>query len=137
MRNTLSSALCGGLIAASAVCTAQEYPVRTIRMIVPFAPGGSTDVFARMVGQQIGEKLGQQVMIDNRAGAGGNIGAALAAKASPDGYTVFFAGAPFVINPALYGAKLPYSPTQDFSPISLMAKAPQVLTVHPSVPAQT
>jgi tripartite-type tricarboxylate transporter receptor subunit TctC len=135
MRHALSAALCTAFIAASPVSTAQEFPARTIRMIVPFAPGGSTDVFARIVGQQIGDKLGQQVVIDNRAGAGGNIGAALAAKSAPDGYTVFFAGSPFVINAGLYGAKLPYNPTQDFSPISLIAKAPQVLTVHPSMPA--
>jgi tripartite-type tricarboxylate transporter receptor subunit TctC len=104
-------------------------------MILPQASGGSTDIVARVIGQQLSEKLGQQVVIDNRGGGGGNIAAGLVAKAAPDGYTVLQAGAPFVINASLYKT-IPYDPVRDFVPVSLIAKAPQVLTVNSSSPAQ-
>jgi tripartite-type tricarboxylate transporter receptor subunit TctC len=105
-------------------------------MIVPVGAGGSYDTIARILGRHLSDKLGQQVVIDNRAGAAGNIGAALVAKAAPDGYTVLFAGTTFVINVSLYQSALPYDPLSDFIPISLIARASQVLTAHPSVPAQ-
>jgi tripartite-type tricarboxylate transporter receptor subunit TctC len=125
-------------IAFIAACTvnAQEFPARAIRMIVPVAAGGSADTIARIVARQMSEKLGQQVVIDNRAGAASNLGTGLAAKAQPDGYTVLFAGTVFAINVSLYKAALPYNALQDFAPVSLIAKTPQVITAHPSVPAK-
>ena len=117
---------------------AQNYPERAVRMIVPFAPGGTTDVLARILGQRLGENLGQQVLMDNRAGAAGNLGTAIAAKAPPDGYTLLLGVvSPLAINVSLYGSKLPYSPVRDFAPISLITKVPQVIALHPSVPART
>ena len=106
-------------------------------MIVPVAAGGSADTIARIVARQMSEKLGQQVVIDNRAGAASNLGTGIAAKAQPDGYTILFAGTVFVINVSLYKSALPYNVVQDFSPISLIAKTPQVITAHPLVTAKT
>jgi tripartite-type tricarboxylate transporter receptor subunit TctC len=100
-------------------------------MIVPFAPGGPTDVISRIVGQHLTERLGQQVIVDNRGGAGGNIGMALAARASPDGYTLLVVSSSFVVNPSLY-SKIPYDPYKDLLPISNLAASPNVFTVHPS-----
>lgn len=126
-------------VALAATCSTacgQEFPTRAIRMIVPVGAGGSADTIARILGRQWGEKLGQQVVIDNRAGAASNLGTGLAAKAAPDGYTVLFAGTVFAINVSLYKSALPYNAVQDFVPISLIGKTPQVITAHPSVPAQ-
>ena len=117
---------------------AQNYPERAVRLIVPFAPGGTTDVLARILGQRLGENLGQQVLIDSRAGAAGNLGTAIAAKAAPDGYTLLLGVvSPLAINVSLYGSKLPYSPVRDFAPISMITKVPQVIALHPSVPARS
>ncbi len=132
-------ALAAALIAAGifpAPAGAQPYPARPIRLIVPFAPGGPTDVIARIVGQQLTERLGQQVVVDNRAGAGGNIGIALAARASPDGYTILVVSSSFVVNPSLY-SKIPYDPFKDLIPISNLAASPNVFTVHPSLPVKS
>jgi tripartite-type tricarboxylate transporter receptor subunit TctC len=116
---------------------AQQYPSKPIRLIVPFTPGGSTDIVARIVGQKLGEALGAQVLIDNRPGAGGNIGVELAAKAAPDGYTLVMGHiGTFAVNPALY-ARLPYDPIRDFAPISLVAMVPNMLVVHPSLPVKS
>lgn len=115
---------------------AQAYPDHPIRLIVPFAPGGTTDILARILGQKLGENLGQQVIIDSRGGAAGNLGTGLAARAAPDGYTLLLGViSPLAINVSLYGAKLPYNPVQDFAPVSLITKVPQIISVHPSVPA--
>ena len=114
----------------------QEFPTHNIRLIVPFATGGSTDIFARLVGQNLSDAFKQPVIIDNKTGAGGNLAATLASKAIPDGYTIFFAGSPFIINANLYGSLLPYNPIKDFAPITLIAKAPQVITTHPSLPVK-
>jgi tripartite-type tricarboxylate transporter receptor subunit TctC len=117
---------------------AQQYPDRPVRLIVPFAPGGTTDILARILGQRLSENLGQQIVIDSRGGAGGNLGTALAAKAPPDGYTLLLGViSPLAINVSLYGNKLPYNPVRDFAPISLITKVPQVISLHPSVPAKT
>jgi len=125
------------LLATLSSAFAQQYPDRAVRLIVPFAPGGTTDILARILGQKLGENLGQQVVIDSRGGAAGNLGTALAAKAPPDGYTLLLGVvSPLAINVSLYGTKLPYSPTQDFAPISLITKVPQVISVHPLVPAR-
>lgn len=115
---------------------AQQYPTRPVRMIVPFAPGGPTDVIARIVAGKLFEAFGQQVVVDNRAGAGGNIGTGLAANATPDGHTLLVVSSSFVVNPGLY-AKIPYDPYKSFAPVSNMAAAPNVFVVHPSVAAKS
>jgi tripartite-type tricarboxylate transporter receptor subunit TctC len=114
---------------------AQPYPSRPIRFIVPFAPGGGTDLVARMIAQRLPESLGQAVVVDNRGGAGGVIGAELAARAPADGYTLLLGSpGPLTINPNL-GAKLPYDSLRDFAPVTLATISPFVLVLHPSVPA--
>ena len=124
------------LAGALPVC-AQEYPRKPIRLIVPFAPGGGNDTVARAISQSAGASLGQPVVVDNRAGAGGMLGAELAARSPPDGYTLFLGGVgSHAINPNLH-AKLPYDPVKDFAPITLIASAPSVLVVNPSLPART
>jgi len=111
------------------------YPVKPIRLVVPFAPGGSTDTIARLIGQKLDEALGQQVIIDNRPGAGGNLGVDYVAKSAPDGYTLIFGHVgTFGFGPSLY-AKLPYDPIRDFAPVALFAMVPNMLVVHPSLPA--
>ena len=118
------------------VC-AQDYPRKPVRLIVPFAAGGGNDTVARAIAQQLSASLGQSVYVDNRAGAGGVVGAELAAKSPPDGYTMFLGGVgSHAVNPNLH-AKLPYDPIRDFAPITLIASAPSVLVVHPSLPAGT
>jgi len=115
---------------------AQDYPTRPVRMVAPFAPGGATDVLARLVSQKLGERWGQTVIVDNRPGAGGNIGAELAARAAPDGYTLLVAGAPHAINVTLYG-KLSYDLVKDLAAINRIAGYPSAIVVHPSLPAKT
>ena len=116
---------------------AQNYPVKPIKLIVPFTPGGSTDILARLIGQKLGEAWSVNVIIDNRPGAGGNIGVELTAKSAPDGYTLVMGHiGTFGVNPTLY-AKLPYDPIRDFQPITLVAKIPNMLAVNPSVPARS
>ena len=120
----------------SGLVFSQNYPARAIRLIVPFPPGGSNDIVGRMVGQQLGERLAQSVVIDNRGGAGGTIGTDMAAKAAPDGYTLLLISVAHAFNPAMY-KKLPYDPEKAFAPIGMVAAGPVALTVHPSVPAQS
>ena len=115
---------------------AQQYPTKPVRVIVPWPPGGGTDVVARTVAQKMTETLGQPMIVDNRAGATGIIGADLVAKAPADGYTVLITIASHAINPTLY-AKLPYDTLNDLAPVSLLAEYPFVITVHPSLPAKT
>lgn len=111
-----------------------DYPTKPIRVIVPFAVGGSTDILIRGVGQKLSEQLGQSLIIDNRGGAGGAIGAELAAKAPPDGYTIMATtSGVVVVNPSLY-RKLAYDPIKDFAPIAIIASLPNMLVVHPSLP---
>lgn len=123
------------LLIASAVL-AQDYPSRPVRMIAPFAPGGATDVLARLVGQKLSERWGQTVIVDNRPGAGGNIGAELAARSAPDGYTLLVAGAPHAINMTLY-SKLSYDLVKDLVGVNRIASYPSAIVVHPSLPAKT
>jgi tripartite-type tricarboxylate transporter receptor subunit TctC len=116
---------------------AQNYPQRVVRLIVPFPPGGSVDVTARILAQKLTENLGQQFIVENRAGAGGNTGAEFVAKSDPDGYTLLYtAPGPLVVNQTLFSKGLPYDPAKDFAPIALVATAPIVLMVHPGVPAK-
>jgi tripartite-type tricarboxylate transporter receptor subunit TctC len=112
---------------------AQSYPVRPVRVIVPFAPGGVTDVLARLVAEKMSERLGRQFYVENHAGGSGNTGMGLAAKAAPDGYTILTAYSSFVVNPALFD-QLPYDPVKDFAPVSLAVTSPTVLVVNPAVP---
>ena len=113
----------------------QTYPNKTIRMIVTFAPGGPTDVIGRIIAQKVSESWGQQVVVENVPGGGGNIGLAAALRAPSDGYTIVTVSTGFIVNPSLY-AKVPYV-IKDFAPISLVAASPNVITVNPSVPART
>jgi tripartite-type tricarboxylate transporter receptor subunit TctC len=116
---------------------AQPYPSKPIRLIVPFTPGGTTDILSRILGQKLSEVMGVQVVIDNRPGAAGNIGAELAAKAAPDGYTLLMGpSGTLAVNPSLY-ANLPFDPIRDFAPISLVAMVPSILVVHPSLPVKS
>jgi tripartite-type tricarboxylate transporter receptor subunit TctC len=123
--------------AISHVALAQAYPSRPVRIIVPFAPGGQTDVVARLIAQKLSDRLGKQFYVENAAGAGGNIGATRAAQAAPDGYTLLFIDAiGFTANPSLY-AKLSFDPLKDFDAVGIGALTMQVLAVNPSVPAKT
>ena len=130
-------AICAALAAAMAV-HAQDanYPNRPVRIIVPFAPGGPPDVISRLVAQKLSERWRQQVYVENLPGAGGNTGTATAARAAPDGYTLYMMSTGFMVNPSLY-AKVPYDPVKDFVPVTLAAASPNVLFVHPSVPARS
>ncbi len=127
-----SVALLSGVDAASA----QSYPSRAVRAIVPFAAGGVTDSFARLMTQKLSDHLGKPFYVENLGGASGNVGTGQAAKAASDGYTLLFALGSFVVNPTLF-AKIPYDPLKDFDPVSLAVVATTLLTVNPSVPAKT
>ena len=118
------------------VAEAQTYPSRPVRLIVPFPPGGSNDIVARMVATQLGERLGQQVVIDNRGGAGGVLGTDLAAKSPPDGYTLLLISVAYAFGPALY-KNLPYDPERAFAPVGILGSGAAALTVHPSLPVGT
>lgn len=124
------------LALTTAAAVAQNYPDKPIRLIVPYAPGGSSDILARLLGQRLSETMGQIFVVDNRAGAGSMIGTALTAKAPADGYTIILSDMPHTINPAVY-SKVPYDPINDFTPITLVARAPTWLFLNPSVPAKT
>jgi tripartite-type tricarboxylate transporter receptor subunit TctC len=139
MRNGASVACIGmvvvtllsSLVAGPQLAQAQAFPSKPIRLVVPFPPGGPTDIVARPLAQMLGDALNQQVIIDNRGGAGGSIGADIVAKAPPDGYTLLMGTVgTHAINPALY-RKLPHDPVKDFTPIALIAAAPVVVVVHP------
>jgi tripartite-type tricarboxylate transporter receptor subunit TctC len=123
------------LSAASGGARAQTWPARPVRVIVPFQPGGSTDIFARLAAQKLTEHFGKQFYIENIAGATGNVGTAQAARAAPDGHTLLIAFSSYVVNPTLF-AKLPFDPDKDLAPVTLAVAAPNVLTVNPSLPAR-
>jgi tripartite-type tricarboxylate transporter receptor subunit TctC len=124
------------LAAAAPPLHAQNYPTRAVRMIIPFAPGGNTDIIGRVYAPKMAEALGQQVIIDNRGGAGSTIGTELAAKAPPDGYTILMVSAAHTINPAM-AKKLPYDSVKDFAPIGIIADVPTAFVVHPSLPVKS
>src|SRR5438445_10442887 len=131
------SALVGALVWAAPPAHAADYPVRPIKLIVPYAAGGPTDVLGRMVGEYLSRDLKQPVVVENKAGAQGAIGAEAAARSEPDGYTLFFTAASiFVLHPLLY-KKLPYDPTPSFRLLALVTDLPVVMEIHPSVPART
>jgi len=122
------------LAALAGLASAQDYPTRPIKFIVPYPPGGGTDVIARILQEPLAAELGQPIIIENKGGAAGNVGTDVAAKASPDGYTILFTLSSHTINPKLYD-KLPFDVERDFAPITLATLVPQILVAHPSVPA--
>jgi len=124
------------LTAVPRTAIAQAYPSRPVRIIVAFAPGGTTDIFARLAAQRLSENLGKQFFVENIPGASGNIGTGQAARAAPDGYTIFFAFSSHVVNPTLFD-KNPYDPYKDFESVSLAVSSPTVLSINPSIPAKT
>ncbi|HJS03198.1 MAG TPA: tripartite tricarboxylate transporter substrate binding protein [Variovorax sp.] len=137
MRKMFLMAAAGLLALASAVHAEPGYPTKPIRLIVPFAPGGSTDVLARLLAEALRPELGQPVIVENKAGAGGNIGGDFVAKAPPDGYTLLIAAAgPTVINPSLY-ARMPYDPAKDLRPVTLLIQEPNLMAINPKIPAMT
>lgn len=121
---------------AAAQAAPEPYPARPIRLILPFPPGGPTDILGRIIAERMTTDLGQPVVIENRGGAGGNVGAEAAAKSAPDGYTIVLVAPSLAISPSLY-AKLNYDPVRDFAPVSLVGVVPNVMVVNPSVPAKT
>ena len=142
MKRIALAALLTGVSAATPLAVqaadAQSYPARQIRFVVTFPPGGTTDILAREIGARLQESWKQTVVIDNRPGAGGNIGADIVAKAPADGYTLLLGtNGTHAINPALYGAKMPYDAVKDFAPVTLVASVPNIFISHPSFPART
>ena len=136
-RMLLAAAVCTAAILHSAGAAAQAWPAKPVRVVVPFPPGGSTDIVARIVAQKLGERLGQSMVIENRGGAGGTLGAAQVAKAAPDGYTLLVAStSTHVVAPGVY-PKLEYDPVKDFAPVGLMAVSPYLLVVNPALPAKS
>ncbi len=130
-------AFLGGLVLCLATPTlAQTYPTRPIRLVSPFPPGGSVDVVGRLIAAKLVENIGQQVIVDNRSGASGNIGTEHVARAAPDGYTLVIHTIPFVANQFLL-ARVPYDPVRDFAPISHVTSSPSLVTVHPSLPVRS
>ena len=130
----MCAAVAGSLLAVQAV--AQNYPAKPIRFVVPFAPGGGTDIIGRIVAQQLNEELRQPVVVDNRAGAGSALGAEIVTKAPADGYTLLFGNISLAFNQALY-ASLPYDAVRDFSPVTLTSVQPNIVVIYPGLPAQT
>ena len=132
-RNLLRRICAAASVLAAGGAAGQGYPDRPIRFIVPFAPGGTNDIVARLSGAKLAEKLNQSVVVDNRGGANAVIGTEIAARSPPDGYTLLMVNINFAINPAMMG-KLPYDALRDFAPISLLATSPTVLVAHPALP---
>ena len=127
---------CAALAIGATNAHAQGYPTKNVRVVVPFAPAGPTDVIARLVAQKLSESLGQQFYVENIVGAGGNTGTAQVAKAPADGYTLLVVSTGFVVNPSLY-ARVPYDPVKDFAPITLVAASPNVIVVTPNLPVKS
>ena len=120
---------------AAGTSFSQTYPAKPVRIVAPFAPGGGTDFIARLIAQKLTERLGQQVIVENKPGAGGNLGAEFAVKSAPDGYTLLLIAGSYTVNPSIY--KLSFDPVNDISPIVQLSQGPFVVALHPSVPAKT
>jgi len=129
----LRSAVFALLALAASVVQSQQYPTKPVRIIAPFAPGGGTDFIARLIAQKLTERLGHQVIVENKPGAGGNLGAEFAVKSAPDGYTLLLVAGSYTVNPSLY--KLSFDPVNDITPVIQLSQGPFVVAVHPSVPA--
>ena len=130
-------AVVAGVLLSAASAFSQTYPAKPVRVIVPFSPGGATDIVARIVSQKLSDAWSQQVLVDNRAGASGNIGGELAAKAPPDGYTVFMTSGSIVAANQHLFKRMPFNPEKDFAAVTNVASGPQAIVVHPSFPAKT
>ena len=126
--------LCMVALALAPRLHAQDYPVRPVRLVAPFAPGGGTDFIARLIARKLSERLGQQVIVENRPGAGGNLGAALAVRAAPDGHTLLLVAGSYTANPSLY--RLEFDPVEDISPIIQLTQGPFIVAVHPDQPVK-
>ena len=135
MKKLLSGAALVLAAAAAGTSFSQTYPAKPVRIVAPFAPGGGTDFIARLIAQKLTERLGQQVIVENKPGAGGNLGAEFAVKSPPDGYTLLLIAGSYTVNPSLY--KLSFDPVNDISPIVQLSQGPFVVAVHPSVQAKT
>lgn len=135
IRRTVLAGL--ALAALPRAAFAQDYPLRPVRVIVPYAPGGASDILARLIQPHLDRALGQSFVVDNRGGGASQVGTQAIATATPDGYTIGIIDSAFVINPGLFAGKLPYDTKKDFAPVSLLAMSPLVLVVHPSVQANT
>jgi tripartite-type tricarboxylate transporter receptor subunit TctC len=131
-----SAALILSMLALASNAAAEGYPAKPVRLIVPFAAGGPTDVIARIVAQKLSESFGQQVVTENIPGAGGNTGVTMVARAPADGYTILVVSTGFIVNPSMY-AKISYDPVKDFAPITLVAASPNVISVNPDFPAKS
>ena len=129
----LRSAIFAVLALAAGLAQSQQYPTKPVRIIAPFAPGGGTDFIARLIAQKLTERLGPQVIVENKPGAGGNLGAEFAVKSAPDGYTLLLVAGSYTVNPSLY--KLSFDPVNDITPVVQLSQGPFVVAVHPSVPA--
>ena len=125
-----------GVVILCAGASAQQYPTKPVRLIVPYAPGGGVDIVARALAQELTRRLGQQIIVDNRTGAGGNIGSDVVAKATPDGYTLLIASPANAVNPSLY-AKMPFNPARDLTPVALIATVPAILLASPTLPVKS
>jgi len=138
LRRFIAAVLAASIGSSTAVLAqgAEGYPAKPIRLILPFPPGGGTDILGRVLSDRLASQLGQPVVVENRGGAGGNVGAEAAAKSAPDGYTIVLVAPSLAISPSLY-TKLNYDPVKDFAPVSLVATVPNVMITHPSVPANT
>ncbi|HEX2826747.1 MAG TPA: tripartite tricarboxylate transporter substrate binding protein [Burkholderiales bacterium] len=137
MRRTIHALTAGALLLGAASALAQTYPAKPVRVIVPFSPGGATDIVTRIVAQKLSDAWGLQVVVDNRAGASGNIGGELAAKSSPDGYTVFMTSGSIVTANQHLFRKMPFNPEKDFAAVTNVASGPQAIVVHPTFPTKT
>jgi len=136
MRRVLHGCLALALAAFASVAAAQVYPAKPVKLIIPFPPGGSNDIVGRMSAAQLGERLGQQVVVDNRGGAGGTIGTDIAAKSPPDGYTLLLISTAYAFNTSIY-KKLPYDPATSFVPVAMLGTGPAVLVVNPALPVNS
>lgn len=135
----IGAAIVAGAIALAplpAAAQSKDYPNRSIRLVVPFAPGGGTDIVGRLLAESLGTALSTSVVVDNRPGGGSTVGTAIVARATPDGYTALLNTLDLAVSPSLF-KKLPYDPQRDFSPVSLVAEQPNLMVVHPSLPAKT
>ena len=139
MTHPLASLLAGtALLAAAQAAQAADYPTKAIRIVVPYAAGGSTDALARMVAEQLGQRLGQPAIVENKPGASEQIAITSVTKAAPDGYTLLLSTlSGLAVNPGLYAGRLPYDPQKDLTPILLAATVASVVVVHPQVPAKS
>ncbi len=123
-------------VAGNGVAQAESYPDRPVRLVIPFAPGGSNDIVGRLIGEELAKRLGQPFIVENRGGAGSTIGTNIVAKARPDGYTLLLISTPYASNSTMY-RKLPYDPVKDFSPVAKLGAAPQLITIYPGLPVKT